>query len=86
MPSRPLGDKVDELMRLNATLDERLDYVRREVEEVTPLITRVALLEHQFAELKKAHEEWGRRLWMLLAPFVGAVVGSVLTYFLNSQR
>jgi hypothetical protein len=74
---------TDNLERLVGTLTERVERLRQTLVAMGDLSTRVALLEHQVAELKKAQEKWGRRLWMLLAPLAGAVVGALLTYYLQ---
>src|SRR5438046_2241301 len=91
------GEKIDELSGTVTTLVERFDNLRRELDTLTPRVlevertlgefkTRVALLEHQTASLNQAQEKWGQRLWLLLAPLVGAVVGSLLTYYLHAGK
>lgn len=75
---------------LLATLTERLDNTRKELETVrdsqegfkkdlTEYDKRLALLAQQFDELKRQGEEWGKRRWGLMQGFLIAVAGSALT-------
>jgi hypothetical protein len=34
-------------------------------------------------DLKKTKEEWGRRLWAMLGPILGAMIGVLLGYYLR---
>jgi phage shock protein A len=94
MAATPLTDKVDELSKLAAMLTERVDTLRKQADgtaaelsragsEAAAMKTQVALVQQEVQELKKGREEWGRRLWMILAPLVAAVIGSLLGYYLR---
>ena len=83
MPRKTDGDKIDDLTKDVATLSERVHIIRAQVEVVSELSVKVALLEHQVPEIKKSQDKWGQRLWMILAPLVGAAMGSLLTYYLK---
>ena len=83
-------EKINELSRSVATLSERVQYVSKQVDTVTSkqddmikdltgFASRLAVVEHQVAELRKASEEGGRRLWSLLPALLGAIVGSIIT-------
>lgn len=56
---------------------DRHDTLARAVEETR---TSAAVLRRDVDELHKARDEWGRRLWALLSPLVGVLVGVLLTY------
>ncbi len=77
------GEKIDELEKLVAKLNERLDNAAKELSRLLDLPTRIALLEHRVANLEKNQERWGQRIWMVLAPLIAAVVASLLTYLLK---
>jgi hypothetical protein len=59
---------------------DRHEAMVRVVEE-----TRVAaaVVRRDVDDLRKTHDEWGRRLWALLSPLLGVAVGSVVTYLLR---
>jgi hypothetical protein len=94
MAGRTQAEKLDDLTRLTAILEARLESLKDTINEMkgeqagfraelATLTTRIALLEHQTADLRKGKEEWGRRLWMVLGPILGAIVGGVIGYFLR---
>jgi len=94
MPSKTLGDKVDELLQAMAVATHRLDKLEVNVSRLTQeqsemydsiaeLTTRLTLLEHQFAEMKKANEERDRRLWMIGGSLFVAIIGAILTFLLR---
>jgi hypothetical protein len=72
--------RVDTQERAGIRLEEILSNYGS---DLAALATRVALLEHQLAELRKGKEEWGRRLWAVLGPTVAALLGVLLGYFLH---
>ena len=89
MPDRTHGELIRELLTLAAISTERLNSLQREnerfeaahtrsAEALMNLTTRIALLEHQVAELRKVSEEGGRRWWALLPALVGALVGGLV--------
>jgi predicted nucleic acid-binding Zn-ribbon protein len=82
-------ERLEELSRLMATLTERLDNLRRDVETVTgrghkaeeagnAIAKTVAVIEERLNEMKKSVEEGGRRRWALLPPLLGGSVGATL--------
>jgi len=71
------GEKIDELVTVVATLTERLNAVREEIEALPGLITKVAVQEQQFNELRNRTEEASRRRWSLVPAIVGAVLGGI---------
>jgi hypothetical protein len=94
MAGRTQGEKIDELMRVTTSLAARVDNLEgaerdlkaahgRFREELAGLTVRLALLEHQMNDLRKGKEEWGRRLWAIVGPILGALVGGVIGYFLH---
>lgn len=87
-------DRIDKLTELVQQLDGRLAATHREVERLSTLVdgharaleetkVRLAVAERDIADLKKTHDEWGRRLWALVGPLAGAAVGATLTYLLR---
>ena len=54
---------------------------RGELGSLTDLKTDVAVLKRDVAGLEKVKEEWGRRLWAMAGPILGALVGWALGYF-----
>lgn len=45
--------------------------------------TQIALIERDVEDLKKAKDEWGKRIWAMAGPIFGAVIGVILGYFLR---
>ena len=64
-----LGEQVAELQRWKG-----------EMAIISDLKTEVAVLRREVDKLERVKEEWGRRLWMIAGPVLGAVVGWVLGY------
>jgi hypothetical protein len=84
--ARPTHDEIIRNLSADlAVLNGRWEEMRRDHAEIRDLQVRVAVLEHQVADLRKGWEIWVQRLWMILAPFVGASIGAVLTYVLNKK-
>jgi hypothetical protein len=90
MAGQAHGPKIDELMRLTATLEERMHNVRKEVEGIhneqdslfdahKVLDTKVAVIEERLNEFKRTIEEAGRRRASFLPPLLAVLVGSALT-------
>lgn len=55
--------------------------------------TQVAVMQAQLAELTKTRELWGQRGWAVLTvclsagfSFLAVVLGSLLTFYINSKR
>ena len=85
---------MDELFRATTLLEERQAASQNVIEETrTDLsrlaaefadwMTRVAILEDRLVEERRTREEMARRLWAIIGPLVGAVVGGLVTYFLK---
>ena len=70
------GEKIDELEKLVAALQERLDNVREQMIDRV----RVGVIEERLNELKKTIEESGRRQWLLVPAIIGGIVGAVLAF------
>ena len=79
MPRKTDGEKVNDLEKLVATLVERVDNLRGEVESIAESATRIAVFEERLNELKRVGEESSRKLWSLLPPLLGALLGAALT-------
>lgn len=62
-------------------LEEQLAEFQRWKAETTPLKTEVAVLRRDVDKLEKVKEEWGRRIWAIAGPVLGAVVGWILGVF-----
>jgi hypothetical protein len=80
------GEKIDELEKIVATLDERLDNVRREMVDRE----RLAVVEERLNELKKTIVETSRGHWLVWSSVAGGIVGAFLTFLgqlvLNSLK
>src|SRR5262249_22969167 len=85
------GDKIDELSQLTATITERLDNVRRDVETLSTrgqktddslndVRRNLAVIEERLNEMKRAIEEGSRRRWSIVPSLIGAVIGSAITF------
>jgi hypothetical protein len=83
MARKTVGEKVDELEKNVAAVVARLDNACNELSRLPDLRIQVAVLEQRIVQLEKSRELWGQRLWLILAPLVGAVVGSLLTFLLR---
>jgi hypothetical protein len=74
-----LGESKLALTRLEGLVGELLRW-KSEMAVVAELKTEVAILRREVDKLEKVKEEWGRRLWAMLGPILGATVGWVLGY------
>jgi FtsZ-binding cell division protein ZapB len=52
-------------------------------DSVVDVKTKLALLDRQLVDLKQGKEEWGRRLWAVVGPILGALVGGLVGYLLH---
>ena len=80
--SKNLGDVKTSV----AVVGQQIDEVNRwklELGPIADLKSEIAILKRDIEELKKTHDEWGRRLWAMVGPLLGALVGALLTYFLR---
>ena len=80
-----------ELSQSMATLDERLNSVRRDIETINGRIqkledalnevkTKLAVMDERLGEMKKAVEESSRRRWAVVPVLVGVVIGGVIAF------
>jgi hypothetical protein len=74
-------------------LKERVESLRSETESLPEITTQIAVIEHKLAEMTKTKELWGQRGWMVLTiglsalfSFLAVIVGSLLTFYLNTQK
>lgn len=75
------------------TLKERVEHLRGETEPLREITKRIAVIEHQLAELTKIREVWGQRGWMVLTiclsalfSFLAVVLGALVTFYLNTKK
>lgn len=80
------GEKIEELSKLAAALNERVDNLREQVIDLRELIAKVAVLEQKVEDLRAGGQEWARRLWMILAPLVSGILGALLLYYLGVKK
>jgi len=84
-------ERINGLSELTATLTERLDGVRREVDAINGKIQKIedglhsvkpnlAVIEERLSELKKGVEEAGRRRWAIVPALVGAIIGGLISF------
>jgi hypothetical protein len=73
------GEKIDELTIITATLTERHNAVRKELDGLAGLAIKVAFLEQQCNDLRNRAEESSRRRWSLLPALISAVLGGIIT-------
>jgi hypothetical protein len=59
--------------------------MRGEVGALTGLPLQVALLQQRVDDMREGWKTWAQRLWMILGPLLGAVVGASLTYYFNKK-
>ncbi len=87
-------DKIDDLHKffgqvsldtqlLEAELLRSVARIEQLERQIDPLRIENAVVKHEIAELKKAGDEWGRRLWGLVQILIGATVGAAFTYLLK---
>ena len=69
------GEKIDELDKLCARLDERVNHIRGEM--IKP--QELAEVKTRLAELKERVDRAGNRGWTILLALIAAVIGSCLT-------
>jgi hypothetical protein len=75
------------------TLKERVEKLRGETEPVREMTKQIAVIEHQLAEMTKTKELWGQRGWMILTiclsalfSFLAVILGSLLTFYVNTKK
>lgn len=90
MPRKTIGEMVDELIVLTATLDERTKRFPEHTDKVSDmsilfqtLNVRIDNVHQELKELKKDLEAARNRLWTLVPAIVGAFLGAGLMAALN---
>ena len=83
MAGKTNTEKIEDLARLVHILVDRVDSLRTEVSELNTLSSRVAVLEHQVADLKKSLDTLHVRLWQIGIPLVVGVIVTLLTALLR---
>ena len=75
------------------TLKERVQALRGETEPLREITKQIAVIEHKLSEMMKTKELWGQRGWMILTiclsaffSFLAVIVGSLLTFYLNTKK
>lgn len=76
-----------------AVLKERVTTLRSQTDTLDGIANQIGIIEHKLAEMTKVKELWGQRGWMVLTiclsalfSFLAVISGSLLTFYLNSQR
>jgi cell division protein FtsB len=76
-----------------AVLRAQVESLRKESEPLRDMAARTAVIEHRLAEITKTKELWGQRSWAILTiclsalfSFLAVVLGSLLTFYLNSKK
>ena len=77
---RELAESKHSVIRLEEQLAE-LRRWKADMAFVGDLKTEVAILRREVDKLEKVKEEWGRRVWAMTGPVLGAIVGWILGYF-----
>lgn len=78
--ARPTHDQIIREMGQDVVLvKERLASVRDEIDRLSDLAIRVALLQQRLDDMREGWKTWAQRLWMLLAPMVGVAIGYSLS-------
>ncbi len=74
-------------------LQERVEFLSEKMQLLRESKEKIAVLEHQVAEMTKTKELWGQRGWMVMTialsagfSFVAVILGGLLTFDLNSNR
>jgi hypothetical protein len=74
-------------------LKERVEVLRGETQPIRSITNQIAVIEHKLAEMTKTKELWGQRGWMILTiclsasfSFLAVILGSLLTFYLNSKK
>ncbi|HEV3387211.1 MAG TPA: hypothetical protein VG097_20495 [Gemmata sp.] len=58
-----------------------LQQLKLELAALANLKTEFAVLKRDVEKLEKVKEEWGRRVWAMAGPIIGAVIGWALGHF-----
>lgn len=80
--AKALGELKNTAVRLEQQIAELVRW-KAELGSLTDLRTEVTVLRREVDKLEKAKEEWGRRMWAMAGPVLGALIGVLLGYFLR---
>ena len=83
MAGRTNTEKIDEVTKTVASLSATVDAMKTQTAELPSLSARVAVLEHQMADLKKSLDTLNARLWQIGIPLVIGVLVSLLAALLR---
>jgi len=78
--ARALAEVKTTTVRQEQHLAE-LNRLKGEIGSLADLNTEMKILRRDVDKLEKMKEEWGRRIWALAGPILGAAVGWALGYF-----
>jgi hypothetical protein len=81
VPNKTNTELIRELFADLALLKERLENVRGETGGLREMATQLALLQQRVDDMREGWKTWAQRLWMLLAPIIGVLIG----YYLNRK-
>ena len=76
-----------------AIVKERVEAIRTEMVPLRDLTNQVAVIEARLNEMTKSRELWGQRGWAFLTvclsslvSLVVAILGTLLTFYLNTKK
>jgi hypothetical protein len=62
---------------------DELNRWKSDLGPIADLKSEIALLRRDIDELRKTRDEWGRRIWTMAGPLLGAVIGAPRGYYLR---
>jgi cell division protein FtsB len=83
VPGPTNTDLIRELTKDVTILKEQVQALRGETAPLREITTKIAVIEHHIAELKKGKETLAARAWMILAPLIAGIAGVLLTHYLK---
>ena len=85
--------QIHELTVEIALLKERVETLRSEAVPYLKMSTDIAVIQAQLAEMTKSKELWAQRGWAFLTVCVSsllslvvAILGTLLTFYLNTKK
>lgn len=79
MAGKTNTEKIDELAKLTAVQDERLENIRKDIEGLPALTLKVALVEQRLNDLCGKVDEAAERRWSIIQLVFGALLGGSIT-------